>query len=61
MNIWECSQCSYVYEGERPPYLCPQCGVSGDRFELVDETVDDWSDNQDWYDADEEEDTDTLD
>lgn len=32
MRKYVCPVCGYVYEGENPPAVCPQCGVSGDRF-----------------------------
>jgi len=49
MSTWQCTECAYFNEGERPPHKCPECGVSGDRFELIEEQTDDWSDEPDWY------------
>ena len=32
MKKWVCSVCGYVFEGEKPPEKCPQCGVPGSKF-----------------------------
>ncbi len=29
---WVCSVCGYVYEGEKAPEKCPQCGVPASKF-----------------------------
>ena len=29
---WVCSVCGYVYEGEKAPERCPQCGVPASKF-----------------------------
>jgi rubrerythrin len=34
---WICTVCGYVYEGEEPPDICPQCGAPKDAFERLDE------------------------
>ena len=37
MKKYVCPVCGYVYEGENPPEKCPQCGVPGERFKLMEE------------------------
>ena len=37
MKKWICPVCGYVYEGENPPEKCPQCGVPGSKFKLMEE------------------------
>ncbi len=54
MNPWQCTECGYVSESERPPLKCPECGVSGDRFEVKDDATGDWSDEPDWYEEEDE-------
>ena len=33
MKKWVCSICGYVYEGEKAPDACPQCGADSSKFE----------------------------
>ena len=33
-----CPVCGYVYEGDSAPEKCPQCGVPGSKFTVVEET-----------------------
>jgi rubredoxin/uncharacterized membrane protein len=40
MKKWQCSVCKYIHTGETPPDKCPVCGVSGNKFILL-ETGDD--------------------
>ncbi len=52
---WECMDCGYLFEGQRPPRRCPDCGANGawEQVEYVDDTDDeDWDD--DFEDEDEE-------
>jgi rubrerythrin len=44
MKKWVCPVCGYVYEGEEPPAKCPQCGASGDKFTLKDDSAPVWAD-----------------
>ena len=37
MAKYVCPVCGYVYEGDNPPAKCPQCGVDGSKFKLVEE------------------------
>ncbi len=37
MKKYVCPVCGYVYEGEEPPEKCPQCGVPGSRFKIMEE------------------------
>mgnify|MGYP000351572057 CR=1 FL=1 len=37
MAKWVCTVCGYVYEGENPPEKCPQCGVPGSKFTVMEE------------------------
>ncbi|WP_312265440.1 rubredoxin-like domain-containing protein, partial [Oscillibacter sp.] len=32
MKKWVCQVCGYVYEGEKAPEKCPQCGVGPEKF-----------------------------
>ena len=32
-----CPVCGYVYEGDSAPEKCPQCGVPGSKFTVVDD------------------------
>ncbi len=34
-----CTVCGFVYEGDEPPAKCPQCGVPGSKFKLLDESA----------------------
>lgn len=38
MTKFVCKVCGYTYVGEKAPEKCPQCGVSADKFNKVDET-----------------------
>ncbi|WP_320044721.1 rubredoxin-like domain-containing protein [uncultured Desulfobacter sp.] len=40
MKKWQCSVCKYVHTGEEPPEKCPVCGVSSDKFVLLEEDPD---------------------
>lgn len=40
MKKWQCSVCKYVHTGEEPPEKCPVCGVSADKFILLEEEAD---------------------
>ena len=33
-----CPVCGYVYEGDAAPEKCPQCGVPGSKFTVIDDT-----------------------
>ena len=37
MAKFVCTVCGYVYEGDRPPEKCPQCGAPAEKFKLMDE------------------------
>jgi len=37
MKKWQCSVCKYVHTGDDPPEKCPVCGVSADKFVLLEE------------------------
>ena len=39
MKKYVCPVCGYVYEGENPPEKCPQCGVPGSKFTLVEDNA----------------------
>ena len=43
MAKWVCKVCVYVHEGDTPPEKCPQCGVSADKFEKVEESKTSWA------------------
>jgi rubredoxin len=40
---WECMECGFLFEGQRPPRRCPDCGANN-AWEKV-EYVDDWGDD----------------
>ncbi|MGI6731154.1 MAG: FAD-dependent oxidoreductase [Anaerovoracaceae bacterium] len=31
-NLWQCTVCLYIYEGDEPPFLCPRCWAPQDKF-----------------------------
>jgi len=37
MAKYVCPVCGYVHEGNEPPEKCPQCGVPGSKFKVMDE------------------------
>ena len=37
MKTWVCTVCGYVWEGETAPEKCPQCGVPGSKFTVMEE------------------------
>ena len=43
MKKYVCPVCGYVYEGENPPEKCPQCGVPGSKFTLVEDNEKTWA------------------
>ena len=36
MAKYVCPVCGYVHEGDAPPEKCPQCGVPGAKFKVMD-------------------------
>ena len=32
MKTFVCNVCNYVHEGDKPPEVCPNCGVGPDEF-----------------------------
>ena len=37
MKKYVCPVCGYVHEGNEPPEKCPQCGVPGSKFTVMEE------------------------
>lgn len=37
MKKYVCPVCGYVHEGDNPPEKCPQCGVAGEKFTVMQE------------------------
>jgi len=37
MNLWKCTVCGYIAEGEEAPEVCPKCGAPKEKFEKMDE------------------------
>lgn len=37
-----CPVCGYVYEGDAAPEKCPQCGVPGSKFTVIDDNGASW-------------------
>ena len=35
MKKYVCPVCGYVHEGNEPPEKCPQCGVPGSKFTVL--------------------------
>lgn len=33
--MWRCDSCGYVWDGEKPPDKCPNCGARNQRFNAV--------------------------
>ena len=38
MAKYVCPVCGYVHEGDNPPEKCPQCGIPGSKFKVMDES-----------------------
>ena len=34
-ELFKCSVCGYVHEGEEAPNACPKCAVGADKFEKL--------------------------
>jgi len=61
MKKWQCSVCKYIHTGDESPEKCPVCGVSGDKFVLLEgDSAPDTSTNESKPDAPRNE-TDTQD
>ena len=43
MKKFVCPVCGYVHEGDTPPEKCPQCGVPGAKFTVVEENAKTWA------------------
>lgn len=43
MKKFVCPVCGYVHEGDTPPEKCPQCGVPGTKFNVVEESAKTWA------------------
>lgn len=43
MKKFVCPVCGYVHEGESAPEKCPQCGVPGSKFKVVEENERAWA------------------
>ncbi len=43
MKKFVCPVCGYVHEGDTPPEKCPQCGVPGSKFKVVEENSKTWA------------------
>lgn len=43
MKKFVCPVCGYVHEGDTPPEKCPQCGVPGSKFNVVEENSKTWA------------------
>ena len=37
MKKWQCTVCKYVHKGDEPPEKCPVCGVSAEKFVLMED------------------------
>lgn len=57
MGEWECLECGYVHEGEKPPKRCPECGASAEQFEFYEyeDLEDDDFEDDDLEDEEEDE------
>ena len=45
LQKFRCSVCGYVASGDSAPDVCPVCGVTSEKFELINESVDSTSMN----------------
>lgn len=62
MQEWECLDCGYVEEGNRPPLRCPECGSARNHFQRIDLMEEDEDEALDALDDDyDEEDEEDLD
>lgn len=43
MKKFVCPVCGYVHEGDTAPEKCPQCGVPGAKFNVVEESAKTWA------------------
>lgn len=43
MKKFVCPVCGYVHEGDTPPEKCPQCGVPGSKFTVVEDNEKAWA------------------
>ncbi|MBU0971321.1 MAG: rubredoxin [Proteobacteria bacterium] len=39
MKKWQCSVCKYIHTGDTPPDKCPVCGVSREKFVLLEDAA----------------------
>ncbi|MEW6624873.1 MAG: rubredoxin-like domain-containing protein [Bacillota bacterium] len=39
MQLWKCSVCNFIFEGEDAPDKCPKCGAPKEKFNQVNEEV----------------------
>lgn len=46
MKTWQCTECGYIHEGQKPPRICPDCGTSALAFDLLEE--DEFDELEDW-------------
>lgn len=37
VHKWKCTVCGEVFEGEKPPEVCPVCGVGSEMFVKLEE------------------------
>lgn len=37
MNMWKCSVCGYVWDGDEAPDQCPKCGAPKEKFDQLSE------------------------
>ena len=37
MKKWRCTVCHYIHLGDTPPDQCPECGVSSEKYEFLEE------------------------
>jgi len=37
MQMWRCTVCKFIWEGEEPPEKCPRCGALREKFEKISE------------------------
>ncbi len=35
MNMWKCSACRYVWDGDEAPDKCPKCGAPKEKFDKL--------------------------
>jgi|SRR5690554_589637 len=41
MEMWQCSVCNYIHEGDEAPEKCPKCGAPREKFNALEQDRED--------------------